>query len=134
MRVKIAELKVNHGVMIRKSLDEDRIQEFTEIFDQLPPIKVFNVEGELLISDGFHRLAAAERLGLAEIEAEVRKGSRQDAIMEAISVNAKHGKPLSSEEKAEAVKRLNRFSSGMTYKDLGLIVGFSLPYNLGKRA
>lgn len=131
MKVKTAKIKVNHGVMIRQKLDEGRVQEFMEVFDQLPPIRVFEVDGGLLLSDGFHRLAAAERLGFFEIEAEIKKGTRRDAIIEAISINARHGKPLTQEEKVEAVKRLNQLSPDMTNKEIGLLVGYSVNHVSG---
>ena len=40
--------------------DDDLIQQYAEIFDDLPPIEI-NQENELI--DGWHRVRAAERAG-----------------------------------------------------------------------
>jgi hypothetical protein len=36
----------------------------------------------LLLDDGYHRVAASRRLGLEEVEAEVRTGTRRDALQQ----------------------------------------------------
>ena len=44
--------------------DDDLIQQYADIFDQLPPIEI-NQDNELV--DGWHRVRAAERAGRTEI-------------------------------------------------------------------
>jgi ParB-like chromosome segregation protein Spo0J len=41
---------------------------------------VFETEDGLLLADGYHRIAAALREGHQAIDADVRKGSREDAL------------------------------------------------------
>jgi hypothetical protein len=55
---------------------------------QLPPVVVFETEEGLLLADGYHRLAAAMAEGQEIIEAEVRHGSRQDALAYAVTLGA----------------------------------------------
>ena len=47
---------------------------------------VFDTPEGPLLADGHHRLAAAGRLGRKTVEAEVRAGSRQDALRYAAEV------------------------------------------------
>ena len=80
MRLKIADLVIDQTIDIRSSLDEETITRYEESFDKLPPVDVFDTPDGLLLADGFHRAAAAQRLGLAEIEAKIHKGSRAEAL------------------------------------------------------
>jgi ParB-like chromosome segregation protein Spo0J len=56
------------------------------MLDDLPPVVVFDTPEGPLLADGHHRLAAAGRLGRKTVEAEVRAGSRQDALRYAAEV------------------------------------------------
>ena len=69
---------------------------------------VFRTKEGLLLADGFHRMAAAQRLGLKEIKAEVRTGSREAALEYAVVANTKNADPLSPEERDEGVRRLRQ--------------------------
>jgi ParB-like chromosome segregation protein Spo0J len=42
----------------------------------------------MLLADGYHRVAAARLRGLETVEAEVRRGSRHDALRYAATVGA----------------------------------------------
>src|SRR5262249_27157884 len=57
-------------------------------------------------ADGFHRCAAAKDAGLSEIDAEVKEGTRRDAVLEATSANARHGVRRTNEDKRKAVLTL----------------------------
>ena len=50
--------------------------------DALPPVVVVDTPEGLLLADGYHRVAASRRLGLEEVEAEVRTGTRRDALQQ----------------------------------------------------
>jgi ParB-like chromosome segregation protein Spo0J len=67
------------------------------------------------MADGFHREAAAERLGRSKVEAEIRQGTRDEALECAVRANVSHGKALSSKEYREAVRRLRRLHPDWGY-------------------
>lgn len=69
-----------------------------------PPIAVFrDPKGVLWLSDGFHRVEAAELAGIAELPADVREGSRKDALLFAASANAGHGLRRTTADKRRAI-------------------------------
>lgn len=96
-------------------LNEGTVQNYMAVLENgetLPAIVVFRLpDGGLLLSSGFHRLEAHKRLGLVEIAAEIREGTRQDAIRFAFEDNKSHGLPLSNKDKKAYM--LGRLEDGM---------------------
>jgi hypothetical protein len=73
-------------------VDRERVERYARRQDELPPVVVFETEDGLLPADGYHRVAAARRRGAETVEADVRQGSRQDALRYAAAVGAvQHG-------------------------------------------
>lgn len=73
---------------------------------QFPPVILF-ADGETYhLGDGCHRVLAARLAGLTEIAAEVRPGTRRDAILFGISANNTHGLPRTNADKRKAVQIL----------------------------
>jgi hypothetical protein len=69
-----------------------------------PPVVVFvDQKGAHWLADGFHRCAGAELAGLAEVTADVRQGSRKDALLYAASANSSHGLRRTNADKRRAV-------------------------------
>jgi ParB-like chromosome segregation protein Spo0J len=59
---------------VRKKLDAHTVSRYASAFSSgrpMPPIKVARIEGALVVVDGWHRLAALERIGRHEVEAEI---------------------------------------------------------------
>ena len=71
-------------------------------------IVVFFDGAKYWLADGFHRLAAAKLAGLKTIRAEIRDGSRDDALEFANNANATHGLPLTNADKRRIVDRMMR--------------------------
>jgi hypothetical protein len=69
---------------------------------EFPPVVVFFDGAEYWLADGFHRIIAAEELGLVEISADVREGDRRDAILFAVGCNAAHGLKRTNRDKRNA--------------------------------
>jgi ParB-like chromosome segregation protein Spo0J len=108
LKVKIKDLVIDTSIDIRDRLDEDTIATYAENLDNLPPVVVFRTDEGLLLSDGFHRATAAERIGRSEVEAEVKRGTRDDALEYAAIANMRHGRRLSVNEQREAIRRIRR--------------------------
>jgi len=56
------------------------VAHYAQMLDTPPPVVVFDTPEGLLLADGYHSVAAAQRRGLEMVEAEVRLGTRNDAL------------------------------------------------------
>jgi hypothetical protein len=98
-RLRIADLLANAPTDPEAHLDPARVERYALMLDDLPPVVVFDSPEGPLLADGYHRLAAARRLGLETLEAEVRAGSRHEVLRYAAAVGgAQRG--ISPEEAA----------------------------------
>jgi len=88
----------------RPHVSADRVAYYLDHLDEAPPVTVFNIDGHLLLADGHHRVAAAQRLGRDEIQADVRPGSRHDALQFAVDLTCQQ-RQLPEEEVRAAVER-----------------------------
>ena len=103
-RLKIADLLANAPTDPEVHLDSERVELYARMLDALPPVVVFDTPEGPLLADGYHRVAAARRLGLTTVEAEVRAGSRHEALRYAAEVGgAQRG--ISPEEAASHIHR-----------------------------
>ncbi len=93
--LRIADVLVGSGADWAAYLDSERVGRYTQNLDALPPVVVFDTEEGLLLTDGYHRVAAAQQRGEQTIDAEVRHGSREDALRYAAELGAaQRGIPL----------------------------------------
>lgn len=107
--VLIAALRLDGGTQPRASLDEDTLAEYTEAMqrgDRFPPVVVFFDGTDHWLADGFHRVRAAERAGLDKVRADIKQGTRRDAVLHSVGVNAQHGLRRSNADKRRAVETL----------------------------
>lgn len=90
----------------RNRIDADTVNRYVEIFDALPPIDVFKVEGQTgyCLAGGWHRRAAAIKLGKKEIRANVHTGTIEEAVLFAAMDNLQSGLQLTKSEVEEACK------------------------------
>jgi ParB-like chromosome segregation protein Spo0J len=97
------ELVLDPNLNLRDRLDDFTVERYAEAWQRMPPVTVFDVDGQLLLADGFHRHAAAVLLGRRTIPAEIRTGSFTDALDFVAGVNLFHGLPLTRSERRRAV-------------------------------
>jgi ParB-like chromosome segregation protein Spo0J len=102
--VPIDDLVLDPNLNLRDRLDEFAVERYAESWERIPPVTVFEVEGRWLLTDGFHRHAAAIILNRRTLAAEVRAGTFSDALDFAAGVNLFHGLPLSRPERRRAVE------------------------------
>lgn len=106
-RLRIDDLLAAAPVDPEAHLDAARVERYARTFDDLPPVLVFETPQGALPVDGYHRVAAARRLGLETIEAEVRRGTRRDALRHAAKLGAAE-RGISVEEAAAHIERRGR--------------------------
>jgi ParB-like chromosome segregation protein Spo0J len=102
--LRIADLLANAPVDPETHLDAARVERYAQMLDALPPIVVFDTPEGLLLVDGHHRLAAARLRGSETVEAEVRSGSRHDALRYAAREGASQ-RGISPEEATSYIER-----------------------------
>ncbi len=107
MKVKIADL-ITDGLQARAEMCEAIIDDYAidiEAGAPFPPIIVFkDDDGTLRLADGFHRVAAAQKLGIDEFEAEIRKGGEREAVYCAACSNQQHGLRRTNADKRNAAR------------------------------
>lgn len=97
------------GTQARAALNEDVVAEYAEVVtagDDLPPVVVFHDGKKNWLADGFHRFHAYRKAGAIQIDADVRVGTRRDAILYSVGANAAHGLRRTNEDKRHAVRTL----------------------------
>ena len=102
--VTVDDLVLDPNLNLRDRLDEFTVERYVEAWERMPPVTVFEVEDRWLLADGFHRHAAAMKLGRQMIPAEIREGTFADALDYVAGVNLFHGLPLSRAERRRAVE------------------------------
>ncbi|HLY84072.1 MAG TPA: ParB N-terminal domain-containing protein, partial [Acidimicrobiales bacterium] len=87
-----------------KQLFEQHVAVLVEVQGEWPPIVVRR--SDFTIVDGHHRVEAAGRLGMATIPGTFFDGSDDDAYIEAVQRNVRHGLVLSIEERKLAATQI----------------------------
>src|SRR4051812_43212873 len=84
------ELVLDPNLNLRDRLDDFTVERYAEAWQRMPPVTVFEVEGQWLLADGFHRHASAVMLGRKTIPAEILPGAFSDALDFVAGVNLFH--------------------------------------------
>lgn len=103
----ISEIVRDTALQPRAQLDSAIIQEYAERIkagDKFPPLDVWDTPEGMLLSSGFHRVAAYESAGVKKVECEVHQGTRRDAIWHALGENKTHGLKRTNADKRRAVE------------------------------
>lgn len=111
------------GTQMRAGMDAATITEYSEALAEadawpFPPIVVFHDGEKYWLADGFHRVNAAHRIGkFSQIPADVRSGTRRDAVLHAAGANASHGLRRTNGDKRRAVDVLLRDEEWSQWSD-----------------
>ena len=106
MKIKIDAIEMYSGTQVRQEIDESVVTDYVERMkegDVFPPIVVFSDGNHHYLADGFHRVLASERNKFIAIDADVRKGTQQDALWYALGANRTNGKNMTDGDKRRAV-------------------------------
>lgn len=109
MTLNLGIIRTDGGTQTRAALDQDVINQYAD--DMLnevtfPPIVVFHDGKEYWCADGFHRIGASKKAGFTEIDAEIKQGTRRDAILYSVGANTTHGLRRTNADKRRAVTLL----------------------------
>jgi hypothetical protein len=102
-------IRIDGGTQARSELNESVVAQYADAIsagEKLPPVVTFFDGTDHWLADGFHRLFAHKKLEIIEIDAEIHRGTRRDAVLYSVGANRKHGLPPSNADKRKAVELL----------------------------
>lgn len=102
-------IQIDGGTQPRAEIDDYLVSEYADAMEsgaEFPPVVVFYDGVSHWLADGFHRTHAARRVGAEEVPAEVRNGTKRDAVLYSVGANSAHGKRRTNADKRKAVLTL----------------------------
>ena len=122
--LELDKIKIRDDLRCREREDERAINDYAKSFKEnmeaadkgkppihnIPPIKVWHIDGQYFLLGGFHRVEAARCAGCDTIQAKVFDGTEDEAFVIALQDNSTHGERLSPSDLKYAVgKAIQRF-------------------------
>jgi hypothetical protein len=91
--------------------------------DLFPPVAVFETDNQMLLADGFHRVAARQSLDWPVIHAAIRQGTRAEAVWHSRVFNARHGLHFTRTDMERAIRTLLRQDRRMSDRGIAGALG-----------
>ncbi len=110
-KINLLTIRIDGGTQARVQLNQDVVKEYAEKMrdgEQFPPITVFHDGSEYWLADGFHRYFATKANAQTSIEADVKTGTLDDAMLYAFSANGRRGLSMSAEDNRNIIIRMLR--------------------------
>jgi hypothetical protein len=107
VKVKLQNIKLDASIQCRASINTETVNEYAERMtenDQFPAVELFGTADACWIGDGWHRVLAARQIGAIDIEAEMHKGGRGEALRFALSANSANGLRRTNADKRRCVE------------------------------
>jgi len=101
MKINIEKIRIDGNTQSRVKIHENIVQEYTENILNgvvMPPVKTFFDGLDNWLADGFHRYHAHRRAKLSEIDADMSKGTKRDAVLYSWGANGHHGLRRTNED------------------------------------
>lgn len=118
--IALSAIRTDGGTQARAGLCEETVEEYAAHLKtgaSMPRVVVFHDGADHWLADGFHRVAAYLRAGRKVIPADVRQGTRRDAVLHACGANAEHGLRRTNADKRRAVETLLRDEEWRAWSD-----------------
>lgn len=109
-----------------EGVSAEHIRVLQDAPENWPPLMVVQQHGQYLLVDGFHRLAAAQNIGLETIPVTIMPLPEDgDLHAVAFALNAAHGRPLSLVDRRAFAERLLRQHPDWADREIGRRCGLS---------
>ncbi len=109
-------------------IDNNHVRTLEEAIDDLLPLSVVVLNGGYVLVDGWHRLAALQNRGRAEVSALVLDVPDDDDLQRlAFDLNASHGRPLSLDDRRAEAARVLEANPTISDREVGRHCGLSQP-------
>ena len=109
MELDINKIEVDESIQSRVQVSENVVKEYANGYRHgtaFPAVVVFYDGKRYWAGDGFHRFGGATRAGKKTILADVRPGTKRDAMLYSVGANAEHGLRRTKADKRRAVRML----------------------------
>ncbi|MEH1902503.1 MAG: hypothetical protein V7L04_14060 [Nostoc sp.] len=107
--IRLDVIKLDGGTQSRACINQQIIEEYAQVWREgakFPPVVVFYDGTDYWLADGFHRCISAGIALILEIQADVRQGTRRDAVLYSVGANGNHGLRRTNEDKRRAVTNM----------------------------
>lgn len=124
-RIPLAAIRTDPDLQMRVAgVDVGLVTEYADAILEgasLPAILLYHDGHAYWPADGFHRIEASRKAGQDSILAEIREGSKRDAMLEAVGANANHGLRRTNADKRRSVLTMLRDPewSGLSDREIG---------------
>lgn len=140
--IQIAALSATNETQSRCTLSPDVVKDYADRMaegDKFPPVIVFEDGAikdapNMFLADGFHRVAAGVKNGFKDILAEVRNGTKLDALKYSLGANSTNGLHRTNADKRRCVSLALEFFGAMSDRALASMVGVSNQFVSNVRA
>jgi hypothetical protein len=92
--VPIQSIRKDGQTQHRAAIDLEIAEQYAALMQEgvvFPPVRLWWDGKDYWLTDGFHRIAAAERVGITEVPAELHSGTLCEAQWDSYAANAAHG-------------------------------------------
>lgn len=123
----IEKIIADEDTQIRVGVSSSRIEEFVEIYSELPPWRVIKTEdGKFILADGFHRRKAAIKKGYKTAQCRVEEGDYKKALEIAIEENCRGPLNLSRQEKINTIEKALKYFPERANSWIAEMIGVSM--------
>ena len=129
-RLRLSQIRTDADTQSRARIDEATVGEYAGrmiVGDPFPAIVVFHRDSTYILADGFHRVCAARMAQLETLLADVRHGTRTDALKYSLASNHTHGLRRTNEDKQHAVTLALREFAHLSDRLIADLCGVSHP-------
>jgi hypothetical protein len=108
-KLNLLAIRIDGGTQARLAINEAVVGEYAARMDDgedVPPGTVFFDQTDYWLADGFHRYHAIQKNGKASINADVREGSLEDAILYSYGANSRRGLSMTPEDNLHIIKSM----------------------------
>lgn len=126
--VALSQIVFDAGTQVRSAINEDVVADYAERMGEgaeFPPVVLFHDGNKYYLADGFHRVMASKRLGLADIKATVTAGTKTDALWFALGANKTNGSRMTNVDKQHAVALALAAWPNLLHREIAEQVGCS---------
>ncbi len=120
--------KIKLDAQVRESINPEVVEQYAEAMTDgvvFPPVEVFTDGTEYHLADGYHRVMAATRNQFTEIPANIRPGTRSDALWYALGANQAHGLRMSRADVRQAISLAVREFPNRSNREIAKQIGCS---------